>query len=323
MQQGLITCYSSLTVMERFEPAGLALIKHQLDETATGKSFHKLRRGFDLTVADIVEELAVGGQVYHSPAPETYGSWDDFLELDEQEQEPKSKNDLEYGRARQPSVSHASPDLQKRLIAVSARLRDEIQHASQSPAASRRPSFSGDDHGEREKGSRDKDHDLTLFSPETTAVPSGQASHHEKRKGGVDVGARAEFLRTCWTKFERDQNSSIVHLLASGLVEDDELRVQAPSPSLHEQFNSQTKGGENRSQGITSAAKSTASEVRKRSPASSATTTDGLEPGGPVGTDTSPPRLEMSEQICGTSVLRTMSFLFVSSFCKPTSDSAT
>lgn len=306
MQQGLITCNSSLNVMERFEPAGLALIKHQLDQTATGKSFNKLRRGFDLSVADIVEELAVGGQVYHSPAPEAYGSWDDFLELDDQEQEPA--HDLESSRARQPSISHASPDLQRRLIAVSARLRDEIQHASQSPTVSRRPSFS-DSHGEQEKDHQDKERDLSAAG-DTTAVPSGQASQFEVRKTRVQMGDRSEFLRSCWTKFKTDQNASIVELLASGLVEDDELRVLAPSPSLHEQFSTRMVG---KRPGTTTASgvKTNVTEATQRPIAAATVSSPVVEPHAPVGTDTSPPKLEMSEQICGTSVLRTMSFIFV------------
>lgn len=79
MQQGSITCYSSLVVMERFEPEALNIIKQGLEETATGKAFRRLRRSMDLCVADIVKELAVGKQEYHSPAGSGAASWEDFL----------------------------------------------------------------------------------------------------------------------------------------------------------------------------------------------------------------------------------------------------
>lgn len=45
MQQGLITSYSSLIVMERFEPQALEVIKKGLSDTTAGKAFNKLRRG--------------------------------------------------------------------------------------------------------------------------------------------------------------------------------------------------------------------------------------------------------------------------------------
>lgn len=82
-------------VMNNSESTGLRMIKQELEETATGKALERLRLGqsslipapeastdvastrFDLAISDIVKELAVGKQEYHSPAPGA--SWDDFL----------------------------------------------------------------------------------------------------------------------------------------------------------------------------------------------------------------------------------------------------
>lgn len=79
MQAGLITSYSSLVVMERYQPEALEIVKSGLDETGTGKAFRRLRRSIDLCVADIVKELAVGKQVYHSPVGSGAATWEDFL----------------------------------------------------------------------------------------------------------------------------------------------------------------------------------------------------------------------------------------------------
>ena len=45
MQQGLITCYSSLVGMDDNDRAALPIIKKHLVETGTEKAFNKLRRG--------------------------------------------------------------------------------------------------------------------------------------------------------------------------------------------------------------------------------------------------------------------------------------
>ena len=71
--------YSRLVVMEKFHPEALHIVKQGLEETGTGKAFRRLRRSMDLCVSDIVKELAVGKQVYHSPAGSGAANWEDFL----------------------------------------------------------------------------------------------------------------------------------------------------------------------------------------------------------------------------------------------------
>lgn len=243
--------------------------------------------GFDLGVSDIVKELAVGDKSYHSPAPEAWGSWEDFLEQE-------GPSDTEAGRKRSPSVSPASPELQQRLVLVSEKLREEVRHITASPAASRRPSFSGghkSEQSEHEEG--------------TTAVPSKVAS-----RKAVDLSSfdRVAFLRTCWTRFKTDQNESITNLLASGITEDDVLRVTSPAPSLHEQFGKPgvtSALASGLSDGVSQPVRRTAQHSLDGADKDAATATQAEEANGRSN------RLELSERVCGTSVLRTMSFLFV------------
>ncbi|KAI5477995.1 hypothetical protein MNV49_005687 [Pseudohyphozyma bogoriensis] len=74
MQQGLLTSYSSLVLMETQDLGALKLIQEELHRTGAKTVFFKLLR-------HIVNEFAVGDATYHSPAPGER-TWDDFKELE-------------------------------------------------------------------------------------------------------------------------------------------------------------------------------------------------------------------------------------------------
>lgn len=296
MQQGLITSYSSLIVMEKFEPDALEVIKRGLEETSTGRAFKKLRLGFDLSISDIVKELAVGKQVYHSPAPGA--SWDDFLDLEDEE-------DIEAGRARAraPSVSPGSPEVQDQLARVSARLRAEVQGADNSPMASRRGSFSGD--GEKPASVEG-----------TTAVPSLAPDPTPKRAKDLKSLDRVAFLRGCWHNFKSEQNEAITRLLAEGILDDDELRLNKPAPSLYEQFTAGVAPMTAATHAATAIRVPVTKPVKRKGGKKSVE--QGVEVGEGTSTEESSDRSReeakaksTTEIICGTTVLRVFSFLFV------------
>ncbi|KAM0753235.1 hypothetical protein T439DRAFT_323872 [Meredithblackwellia eburnea MCA 4105] len=230
MQQALITSYSSLVAMERYDPATLELIKVELVDSGAGKAFNRLRRGADLAFQDIVKELAVGKYEFSSPAPGSR-SWNDFVDTEE----TRDDEDSLKGRDRAQSISYAvpltSPDLMtSRLLEVSQKLRLEVKGQGHTPLGSRRGSFSNDDGG----GNKER----SDSAEGTTAVPSIAP----RRPAKLDPNSldRAGFLRDCWSDFEKEQNQAVTRLLAESMDSEDELRLHQSGPSIHDQF---TKGG--------------------------------------------------------------------------------
>lgn len=192
--------------------------------------------GTDLTIADLVRELAVGDHEYQSPAGPGQHSWDDFRDIAED-------GDLESGaaRARAPSVSPNNAEaLRNRLLQVSSRLRKEVEGAGMTPVGSRRGSIDGSDTEKRNLVPSD---DINL--PPSATTP-GFPSLIPKSGRPVD---RVAFLRQCvralarparseltldlqWTSFEREQNDAISAMLGEGIAGDDELQLHKAGPSL-------------------------------------------------------------------------------------------
>ncbi|KAL8293775.1 hypothetical protein RQP46_000476 [Phenoliferia psychrophenolica] len=223
MQQALITSYSSLVALERHDPASLEVIRKEILDDSTARAFSKLRRGTDLAIADIVKEFAVGKLTYHSPAPGSR-SWDDFVDQDQ------SEDDIEaaIGRPRAASAGPSNPLTASRLLAVSARLQKEVEGVGNTPAGSRRGSFSNDDTKEK-----------PASVDGTTAAPSVAGAGTSSAKSAfLD---RPGFLRATWKEFETNQNKAVVRLLSQGDGTIADLKLHQPGPSLHELFTATPK----------------------------------------------------------------------------------
>lgn len=156
----------------------------------------------------------------------------------------------------------------------------------------------------------------------TTAVPSLAPGSSPKRAKDLKSLDRVAFLRGCWANFKVEQNESITRLLARGIVDDDNLRLHKPAPSLYQQFVSppevtvrthaatavrpaetqpmQRKGGKK------------IAEQEKELVGQPVDESDGS--GAQDGSQSSGESMFQSntEIICGTSVLRVFSFIFVS-----------
>lgn len=196
-QQGLITSYSSLTVIERYEPEALKVVKSQL--LGTSQVFQRLRHGADLLVRDIVTELAVGkdkADAYHSPVAGSR-SWEEFIDDGELRRDTEAAD----GRPRATSSASAAyaADVQHRLARVTSQLASEVEHLSP------RPSLEG-----------------------STAAGSPLPVK-------VDTLDRSAFIRSAWSEFETEQNAAIVALLEQGLAGDDVLLLDSVQPSLQDQ----------------------------------------------------------------------------------------
>ncbi|GAA5917094.1 hypothetical protein JCM6882_009495 [Rhodosporidiobolus microsporus] len=291
IQHGLITSYSSLVAMERYDPLALELIKRELQETAATKAFSKLRRSADLSFNDIVSELAVGKLQYHSPAPGEH-SWADFRDDDEE-------LDIEsgQGRARATSVSRQQTGAaEARLAVMRDKLRKEVATAGSTPMVSRRPSASG------APG--------VIVNDDTVAQAAAALN---ARKDGPDgrkreVKDKVAFLRQTWETFEKSQLGAIQNLLASDIVVDDELRLFRPGLSLQEQYLNPPSLFDPRA--ITTATKSSPTSAAKRTGSKSP---DSKTSGSPVHEDddekASSSGSTATEAICGVAVMRIFAFV--------------
>ncbi|GAA6050447.1 hypothetical protein JCM3770_002600 [Rhodotorula araucariae] len=296
MQHGLITSYSSLVSMEKYDPRALEIIKQELQDTQANKLFNKLRRSADLSFADIVAELAVGKAVYRSPAPGER-HWDDFREM------PESP-DVESGRAdgRRFSLSAPTPASQEDAVAmqqrIAARLRKEVASAGSTPMASRRPSMSNAP-------------DVLVNNDLAAAASAAFAANPSAaRKAAKVTDDKVAFLRSCWRQFEESQLSAIGRMLATGLPEDDELRLYRPGPSFAELYLHPPARFDPRVTATTTA-HSTPPLVKRgtKETDGSAAEDEKVPASGASPSGTSEDTLKTSEMICGSAVMRSFAFL--------------
>ncbi|BGP44750.1 hypothetical protein JCM10450v2_000564 [Rhodotorula kratochvilovae] len=293
MQHGLITSYSSLVSMEKYDPRALEIIKQELQDTQANRLFSKLRRSADLSFADIVAELAVGKAVYRSPAPGER-HWDDFREM------PESP-DIESGHSLGRRFSLSTPATTSKEDAdalqqrIAARLRKEVATAGSTPTVSRRPSMSNMP-------------DSLVNSDLAAAATAALASHRPAAEKESKVTDKVAFLRSCWQAFEESQLSGIGRMLATGLPEDDELRLHRPGPSMAQQYLNPPSRF-NPHQSVTTA---TATPVLAKRGTKE---TDGLDaedeklPASGESSSGSSDTLKTSEMICGSAVMRSFAFL--------------
>ncbi|KPV78386.1 uncharacterized protein RHOBADRAFT_49163 [Rhodotorula graminis WP1] len=299
MQHGLITSYSSLVSMEKFDPAALEIVKQELQDTHASKAFSKLRRSADLAFSDIVSELAVGKAdgkvVYHSPAPGER-HWEDFHEVPE-------TPDLESGTGRgrrfslsvpNPSSKEESDALQQR---IAARLRKEVMTAGSTPTTSRRPSMSTAP-------------DTLVEGDVASAASAALAGHKDGKKDGKVVD-KVAFLRGAWRSFEDSQLSGIGRMLATGVPEEDELRLSRPGPSMAEQYANPPQRINFKPQATSTATHTQATPDLAKRPTKG--TDSSSEDEKVPESSTSPSRptdtVRTAEMICASAVMRSFAFL--------------
>ncbi|KAK4055132.1 hypothetical protein OIV83_000412 [Microbotryomycetes sp. JL201] len=297
MQQGLITAYSSLIVLEKHERPSLDLIKKGLVETETGRMFNKLRLGFDVLVNDIVTELAVGDLRHQSPLPDA--AWEDFLDIEDE-------LDIETGRARTRSRSKSmsqDPEINTQLERVNARLRQELRGISHTPVQSRRNSFSNDDNAATSNPP------VVASTGGTTVVPSPRTSS-DRRHRVIDLKEidRVAFMRGAWKRFKSAQNDYIAKLLSEGVLDDDSLRVEMPTQSLAELY--RDGPGYTAPVGVNYGLRPYLSNASRRNTAKSDDEKHGTDTSSQEADSSEPLRTESAERVCGSAILRTFSALF-------------
>ncbi|KAM0793556.1 hypothetical protein ACM66B_000993 [Microbotryomycetes sp. NB124-2] len=299
MQQGLITAYSSLIVLEKLERPSLELIKKGLVETETGRMFNKLRLGFDVLVNDIVTELAVGDLRHQSPLPDA--AWEDFLDNEDEQ-------DIETGRmrtrSRSKSMSQQDPEINTQLERVNARLRQELKGISHTPVQSRRNSFSNE-------ASAAQPPPVSSTSG-TTVVPSSRAST-ERRHRAIELKDldRVAFMRGAWKRFKGAQNDYIAKLLSEGVLDDDTLRVEMPSQSLADLYRDGPGYSGSAPIGVNYGLRPYLSNASRRNTAKSEDEKQGSDASSSPQEPEQPSlRAESAERVCGSAILRTFSALF-------------
>ncbi|GAA6004360.1 hypothetical protein JCM10207_000685 [Rhodosporidiobolus poonsookiae] len=295
IQQGLITSYSSLIAMERYDPKALDVIKQELQDTNAKTSFQRLRKAADLAFSDLVQELGVGGLEYHSPAPGER-SWDDFVD-------DRPDADLEAAGEKSPLTRVTSRQQRQqakethgRFALLRDRLRKEVATAGPTPTVSRRPSFSAPE---------------TVYNPPKDAATPPAELHEAlattaagKSKSGVI------FLRRTWKQFKDGQLAAVRQLLTTSPAEDTdrELRLHTRGLTLAEQYLQSTDRFRFQpSSAGTQAAKTTATETSHSTASKRVSEKDSQEDVSSV-----PPSESSSDRAdaqTGTAVMRIFAFI--------------
>ncbi|GAA5865035.1 hypothetical protein JCM1840_005715 [Sporobolomyces johnsonii] len=125
LQQALITSSSALDMIDRLDPRGVNVKRHLLARAETARTFADFRRGIDLVIAEIIDELVGPSAPVVEPTSHS--------ELGEQQQgkrrdgsgDPQAPAAPELGLYTTPATQMA----QKKLETVAAKLKREVKEA--------------------------------------------------------------------------------------------------------------------------------------------------------------------------------------------------
>ena len=237
----------------------------------------------------------MGNIVYHSPAPGER-HWEDFHEAPE-------TPDLESGTGRgrrfslsvpNPSSKEESDALQQR---IAARLRKEVMTAGSTPTTSRRPSMSTAP-------------DTLVEGDLASAATAALAGHRDGKKDGKVVD-KVAFLRGAWRSFEDSQLSGIGRMLATGVPEEDELRLSRPGPSMAEQYHNPPPriNFNPRPQATSTATQATPELVKRPTKGTDSSSEDEKVPDSSASPSRPVDTVRTAEMICASAVMRSFAFL--------------
>lgn len=233
--QALITSSSALDLIDTLDPEGVNVKRHLLARAEASRTFGSFRRGIDLVIGAIVDDV-LGGAVLHReadhsspttlpPNPEALGG---------KAQRMQSKETL------------------VKIEGIQKRLQREVQRSEARQANSRRNSFeqlrrgssraggpSGDAFGAEASAPVDEDtleRDLEMRGEDRDALDAEEKG--EKRRAEAERPCSAkndpvEYFRQSWTAFAKAQADALIRLIRDGSLQvKDELRIEAGMPSL-------------------------------------------------------------------------------------------
>ncbi|CEQ38838.1 SPOSA6832_00288 [Sporobolomyces salmonicolor] len=276
LQQALITSSSALDMMDRLDPHGVNVKRHLLARAETARTFADFRRGIDLVIAEIIDELVGPSAAVVEPTSSS--------ELGEQEQGKRRDGNGDPQAPAAPELGlHTTPTTlaaQKKLETVAAKLKREVKEAegrhqriwtesirssslprrnglhgsrSASPRGTPRPSpnptppTSPRDsiERERERWAASVVENLSSDSNEMAASMSeGEGGRWLTISHGGAVLEKAEsaqhpvqIFKKSWEAFARAQGDALVRLIKDGALQvDDVLRIEEGMPSLKSMY---------------------------------------------------------------------------------------
>ncbi|SCZ90896.1 BZ3500_MvSof-1268-A1-R1_Chr1-3g02359 [Microbotryum saponariae] len=248
LQQALITSSSALDLIDELDPEGINVKRHLLARSESAATFKAFRRGIDLVIASIVDQLLGNDNKQQQRKPtgeeDVHGQemrerWHLHSRANQEPTLPPPATQPRTGAAEPVAGAPLSrKETMEQLMTIGDKLRREVQRseirqqqASRESSVSNAPTTNDPPTPEEQaQAAADLRHTLskrtTVFDPERR-TPSGD--EEKAYAAGSEVG----FLRDAWERFAQVQADALISLIKDGsLGIEDVLRIEEGMPGL-------------------------------------------------------------------------------------------
>ncbi|SCV68777.1 BQ2448_898 [Microbotryum intermedium] len=253
LQQALITSSSAMDLIDELDPEGINVKRHLLARSESAATFKAFRRGIDLAIASIVDQLLGSEQKQQQNkysnedvhGQEMRERWHMHSRANQEPTLPPPATQPRAGAVDPVAFSGAPLSRKKtvkQLMTIGDKLRREVQRseirqqeASRESSATNLQTTNGSPTPEDQaQAAADMRHTLsnrtTVFDPERQ-----QASGCEEK--AYDAGSEVGFLREGWERFAQVQADALISLIKDGsLGIEDVLRIEEGMPGLQTMY---------------------------------------------------------------------------------------
>ncbi|KAK4054888.1 hypothetical protein OIV83_000812 [Microbotryomycetes sp. JL201] len=223
LQQALITSASALEAMDMSDRSGALVTEHLLDSDQVTGTFSEYRRGIDMVIASINEEIC-HKKLHRFP--------------DETVPVPLPPSSAPGGPTPALEKRVTPAEGRHKIDTVSDRLREEVRRSEARQASSRRNSL--------HRGRSGRQSEDVFGAEASAALTEDQIENDlenvrpEKRTDGRHTAPRdpadaisVEYLRRSWTTFANAQANALSSLIRDGALKvEDEMQIEKGMPSL-------------------------------------------------------------------------------------------
>lgn len=226
LQQALITSSSALELIDTLDPEGVNQ-RQLLARAEAATTFGAFRRGIDLVIAAIVDEVLTPGVVLHREA--------DHSSPTTLPPAPSSKPELKRVNSEQTlsKIDNIGKRLQREVAKAEDRQMRSRRGSPERPARGtpdrRRSDIFGAEAG-TDVDEATVERDLEGGGAEVRKALEGQGNEGRRSTNTKDP---VEFLRESWTAFAKAQADALIRLIRDGSLQvEDKLRIDSGMPSL-------------------------------------------------------------------------------------------
>ncbi|SGY30718.1 BQ5605_C002g01176 [Microbotryum silenes-dioicae] len=248
LQQALITSSSALDLIDELDPEGINVKRHLLARSESAATFKAFRRGIDLVIASIVDQLLGNDkkqqQRKHTGEEDVHGQemrerWHMHSRANQEPTLPPPATQPRTGAAEPVAGAPLSrKETIEQLMSIGDKLRREVQrsevrqqHASRESSVSNAPT-TNDPTTPEEQAQAAADLRHTLSKRTTVSDPKRRTLSGDEEKG-YDAGSEVGFLRAAWKRFAQVQADALISLIKDGsLGIEDVLRIEEGMPGL-------------------------------------------------------------------------------------------